>query len=88
MNEEFKYPETMSYQDRLAFEKYLEEKNKPLSEKIWDAVVTVISYIIGGIAMIFYFIMNIGGCIIYVAFAAFAFWIGWAFLSGIFNWIF
>jgi VIT1/CCC1 family predicted Fe2+/Mn2+ transporter len=88
MNEEFKYPETMSYQDRMAFEKYLEDKNRPLSQKIWDGIVTVLSYIVGAVAFVIYFVMNIGGCILYALFAAFAFWVGWMFLSGIWNWLF
>jgi hypothetical protein len=88
MNEEFKYPETMSYQDRLAFEKYLEEKNRPLSTKIWDGVVNVFSYIIGGILMIFYSIMGLGSCILNLLITAFCFWLGWMVITGIWNWIF
>jgi len=71
-----------------AFQKYLEEKNKPFYKKVWDVLVVVLGYIVYGVSLIIGFIIGVGGCLWELFWIILCFVIGWWFLSGIWNWIF
>lgn len=61
---------------------------KPLHERIWDGIVTVLGFIVYAISLIFGIIIGIGGCILNFAFYIICFLIGWWVLVGLWNWIF